>query len=91
MHHEVMIEILKELMKAAIEIDDKLYERAMKKRYDDSCGRAGTYIGTHTSYHQGRTGFFRRKNNPYAGTVPIELNFTQRRKGKNLRTKQDND
>ena len=90
MRHGAMIETLEELMKAAIEIDDKLYERAMKKRYDDPHSRAGTYTGTHTSYRQGGTGFFRRKNNPYAGTVPMELDSTQRRKGKNLRAKQDN-
>ena len=91
MRHEVMIKTLKELMKAAIEIDDKLYKRAMKKRYDDPHSRAGTYTGTHTSYHQGGTGFFRRKNNFYAGTVSMELDSTQQRKGKNLRAKQDND
>ena len=32
MCYEAMIEILKELIKAAIEINDKLYERAMKKK-----------------------------------------------------------
>ena len=76
MHHEVIIEILKELMKAAIEIDDKLYERAIKKRYNNSCDRADTYTRAQISYHQDETEFFRKKNNLYAETVSIKLNFT---------------
>ena len=91
MHHEVMIETLKELMKAAIEIDDKLYERAMEKRYDDLHDRTDIYTGTHISYHQGGTGFFRRKNNSYAETVSMKLDSTQQCKERNLKTKQDND
>jgi len=30
------------LTKVVIDLDDKLYERAMKKRYDQPQGRAGT-------------------------------------------------
>ena len=91
MHHEVMIETLKELMKAAIEIDDKLYERAMKKRYNNSCDRTDIYMRTHISYHQEEIRFFRKRNNFYTETVSIKLDFTQWCKRKNLRAKQDND
>ena len=77
MCYEARIEILKELIKAAIEIDDKLYERAMKKRYNDLCDRTDIYTETHISYHQDETEFFRRKNNFYAKTVSMKLNSTQ--------------
>ena len=42
-HHEVTIKTLKELIKAAIKIDDKLYEKAMKKRYNNLCNRTDIY------------------------------------------------
>ena len=87
MCHKVMIETLKELMKAAIEIDDKLYERAMKKRYNNSCDRTDIYTESHISYHQDGTRFFRRKNNFYTETVSMKLNSTQQHKEKNLRIK----
>ena len=77
MHYKVMIEILKELMKAAIEIDDKLYKRTMKKKYDDLCDRTNIYTEVHISYHQDEIRFFRRKNNSYVETVSMKLNFIQ--------------
>ena len=77
MCYKATIEILKELIKAAIEIDDKLYERAMKKRYNDLCDRTDIYTETHISYCQGGTEFFKRKNNLYTETVSMKLNFTQ--------------
>jgi len=33
-----------DLIMIAIDLDDKLYERAMKKRYDQSQGRAKTFF-----------------------------------------------
>ena len=39
------IDSLEWLIKAVINIDDKLYERVMEKRFDDPRGRAGTYTG----------------------------------------------
>ena len=51
MHYEAIIKTLKKLMKAAIKIDNKLYEKAMKKRYDNLHDRADIYTETHTSYH----------------------------------------
>ena len=77
-------------MKAAIKIDDKLYERAMKKRYNNLCDRADIYTETHISYHQNKIRFFKKKNNFYAETISIKLDFTQQHKEKNLREKQDN-
>ena len=90
MCYEAMIEILKELIKAAIEINDKLYERAMKKKYNDLHDRTDIYMRTYISYHQDEIRFFRKKNNLYTETVSMKLNFTQQCKKKNLRAKQDN-
>ena len=87
MHHEAMIKILKELMKVIIEIDDKLYERAMKKRYNNLHDRADIYTEAHTSYHQKEIRFFKKKNNFYTETVSMKLNSIQQCKEKNLRAK----
>jgi len=39
-----------DLIEVAIDLDDKLYERAMKKRYDQSQERAGTSFGPAIEY-----------------------------------------
>ena len=46
------IDTLERLIKAAIDIDDKLYERVIEKRYDDLRSRAGTYIRS-SDYRRG--------------------------------------
>ena len=87
MCHEVMIKTLKELIKVTIKIDDKLYKRTMKKRYNNLYNRTDIYTETHISYHQDETEFFKRKNNLYTEIIFIKLNFTQQHKEKNLRAK----
>ena len=77
MCHEVIIKTLKELIKTVIKIDNKLYERAIKKRYNNLYNRTDIYIRIHISYHQDEIRFFKRKNNFYTETVSIKLNFTQ--------------
>ena len=76
---------LNQLIEAAVELDDKLYERAMEKRYDGSGGRAGTFTG-YSSERRGGPRFSNRNRNQgkanYYGPMPMELDFTQRRKGK---------
>jgi len=42
-----------DLIMVVIDLDDKLYERAMKKRYDQLKGRAGTSFESTTKYQQG--------------------------------------
>ena len=39
------IDSLERLIKTVINIDDKLYERAIEKRFNNPRGRAGTYTG----------------------------------------------
>jgi len=40
-----------DLIEVAIDLDDKLYERAMKKRYDQSRERAGTSFESTIEYY----------------------------------------
>jgi hypothetical protein len=40
-----------DLIEVAIDLDDKLYERAMEKRYDQPHERAGTSFGSTIEYH----------------------------------------
>jgi hypothetical protein len=42
-----------DLVMIAIDLDDKLYKRAMKKRYDQLRGRAGTFFEPTIEYQQG--------------------------------------
>jgi len=80
-----------DLIEVAIDLDDKLYERAMEKRYDQPHERAGTFFGSTTEYHQGESRSNQKYSNPdYRGPAPMELDSTQRRKGKNPRGKQGN-
>jgi len=39
-----------DLIEVVIDFDDKLYKRAMKKRYDQSRERAGTFFGLAIKY-----------------------------------------
>ncbi len=40
-----------DLIEIAIDLDDKLYERAMKKRYDQLHERAGTFFESMIEYY----------------------------------------
>jgi hypothetical protein len=40
-----------DLIEVIIDLDDKLYKRAMKKRYDQSRERAGIFFGPTIEYH----------------------------------------
>jgi len=44
-----------DLIEVAIDLDDKLYERAMEKRYDQPQERAGTFFGPTIEYRQGES------------------------------------
>ncbi len=83
---------MSDLIMVAIDLDDKLYERAMEKRYDQPRGRAGTSFGPTIEYQQGQFRSNKQKySNPdYRGPAPMELDSTQYRKGKNPRGKQGN-
>ncbi len=80
---------MSDLIEVTIDLDDKLYERAMKKRYDQSQGRAGTFFGSTIEYHSEESRSSQKYSNPdYREPASMKLNSTQYRKEKNPRGKQ---
>jgi len=79
-----------DLIEVVIDLDDKLYEKAMKKRYDQSRERAETSFGPTIEYHSKE---FRSNqkysNSDYRGPASMKLNSIQYCKEKNSREKQD--
>ena len=91
-----VIDSLDELTKAAIEIDNKLYERAMERKYDgENRGRAG-FVSDRPPSNYYRKGGNRsdqgNANRSQYGPAPMELDSTERktRKGHTRRGKQGN-
>jgi hypothetical protein len=79
-----------DLIKVVIDLDDKLYERVMKKRYDQSRERARTFFGSTIEYHSRESRSSQKySNSDYRGPASMKLNSTQYRKEKNPRGKQD--
>ena len=73
---------MEDLIKASIELDDKLYERAMEKRYDgEPRGKAGTYTKDPAPRYRGGGGgrFGGKKPVDNYGPAPMELGLTQKR------------
>jgi hypothetical protein len=64
------------LVKVAIDVDDKLYERAMKKRYDQPHGRAGISFGPVVDYHAKGDHSKKYSNPDYREPAPMKLNST---------------
>ena len=80
------------LIEAAIELDDKLYEKIMKKRYNESREKANIFI-EHFSERKKKSRFNNRNHDKlnYYKSMSMKLNFTQRRKrNKSLKNKQQN-
>ncbi len=65
------------LIMIVIDLDDKLYERAMKKRYDQSRERAETSFELAIKYQQGGFRSNQKYNNlDYRKPASIKLDFT---------------
>jgi len=80
-----------DLIEMTIDLDDKLYERAMKKRYDQSRERAKIFFESTIKYHSKESRSNQKySNSDYRGPASMKLNSTQYRKEKNSREKQDN-
>ena len=93
MRDERAYETLDELIEIFIDLDDKLYERAMKRKYDgEPKGRTETYSGRLSSSYSERSSFDRRRHaDELAGTVSMKLDSTIRpNKGKNPKAKRGN-
>ena len=93
MRDERAYETLDELIEIFIDLDDKLYERAMKKKYDEEPrGRANIYSNRMPSSYSRESSFDRgRRVDEHVDIVSMELNSTKRlNKGKNPKAKRDN-
>jgi len=79
-----------DLIEVIIDLDDKLYKRAMKKRYDQSRERARTSFESTIEYYSRESRSSQKYNNPdYCEPALMKLDFTQYCKRKNSRGKQD--
>jgi len=79
------------LIKVIIDLDDKLYERAMKKRYDQFHERAEIFFELTIKYHLKESRFKQKYSNlDYCESASMKLDSTQYCKEKNSRRKQNN-
>jgi hypothetical protein len=79
-----------DLIEVVINLDNKLYERAMKKRYDQPQERTEIFFESTIEYYLRESRSSQKYSNPdYRGPASMELNSTQYCKEKNSREKQD--
>ena len=93
MRDERIYEKLNELIEIFIDFDDKLYERVMKKKYDEKLKKKiEIYSSRLSSSYFEKSNFDKRRHvDEHTNIVSMKLNFTIRfNKGKNLKTKRDN-
>ena len=72
---------LAELIEIVIDLDDKLYERVMKKRYDQFRDRTKFIYESAAEYAKSKQQFY-IKNLKYLEFASMKLNMTHRRKKK---------
>ena len=92
MRYDDEIDNLNRLIETYIELDDKLYERVMKKRNSIFHERFDIYEVSRESYRTQESNYDKRNNNyskNYYESMSMKLNFTKRRKGKNFKKKQN--
>ena len=87
MRYEKTTNILRILIEASIELDDKLYELIMKQRYSDSDERVDIFVES-SSYRSEERRFSERRDDDY-DTTSMKINSTQRRKKKNSKRKRE--
>ena len=80
MRDERVYETLDELIEIFIDFDDKLYERVMKKKYDEKLKeRIEIYSRRLTSSYSRKSSFERRRHvDEHVDIVSMKLNFTRR-------------
>jgi hypothetical protein len=79
-----------DLIEVIIDLDDKLYERVIKKRYDQSRERARISFESTTKYYLKESRSSQKYSNlDYRESASMKLNLIQYRKEKNSREKQD--
>ncbi len=80
-----------DLIEIVIDFDDKLYERAMKKQYDQFHEKTRIFFKSTIKYYSKEFCFNQKySNSNYCKLASMKLDFIQRRKEKNFREKQDN-
>jgi len=80
-----------DLIKVVIDLDDKLYEKAMKKRYDQLHERAEIFFESTIKYYLRESCSKQKYSNlNYYESALMKLDSTQYCKEKNSREKQDN-
>ena len=93
MRDERTYETLDELIEIFIDLDDKLYERVMKKKYDEKPrGKIETYSSRLSSSYFEESNFDKeRRVDEHVDIVSMKLNFTIRfNKEKNFKVKRNN-
>ena len=93
MRDERVYETFDELIEIFIDFDDKLYERVMKKKYDEEPrGRVEIYSSRLSSSYSKKSNFDKRRHvDEHANIVLMKLNFTIRfNKKKNFKVKRGN-
>jgi len=69
-------DIIQILVKITIDVDDKLYKRAMKKRYDQSHERGEIFFESTIDYYAKKDQFKKYSNPNYQESASMELNST---------------
>ena len=93
MRDERTYETLDEFIEIFIDLDDKLYERVMKRKYDEEPRRrVDTYSNRMPSSYSRESSFDReRRVDEHVNIVSMKLNFTKRlNKEKNSKAKRSN-
>ena len=93
MRDERIYETLDEFIEIFIDFDDKLYERVMKKKYDEKFKkRVETYLSRLSSLYSRRSNFDKeRRVDEFVEIISMKLNFTIRfNKKKNFKIKRGN-
>ena len=93
MRDERAYETFDEFIEIFIDFDDKLYERIMKKKYDEKLKRRiEIYSSRLSSSYFEKSNFDKRRHvDEHVDIVSMKLNFTIRfNKGKNFKVKRDN-
>ena len=90
MRYDDEISNMNQLIATSIELNDKLYERFLKKRNLDSHEKFDIYENYKKNYRIERSRFSKRDNinrnkSNYYESMSMKLNFTQRRKEKKFK------
>ena len=89
MRDERDYESLAKLIKIVIDLDDKLYERVIKKRYDQSKDKAEFIYEPAAEYAKSKQQSYIR-NLKYTESASMKLEMTHQRKRKNFKSKKKN-